>query len=83
MPNDIVNKHITDKYFSFFDNIDNDLLLKWFKNMSKIVMICENKENKEFFNLMQQYFKTISTWFIKLEQIEWRTKRDILYTFRK
>jgi len=46
-------------------------------------MLCEANKNTDFFNLMQKYFQTISNWFIKLENIEWRTKKEILVTFRK
>jgi len=51
--------------------------------MSNILMLCEANKNTDFFNLMQKYFQTISNWFIKLENIEWRTKKEILVTFRK
>jgi len=86
LPNDILNKYITGKYFAFFDSTtlpDTELLFVWFKNMNKTVMLCESYLNNEFFTVMQKYFQEISETFLKLDQLEWRVKKDVLLTFRQ
>ncbi len=46
-------------------------------------MLCEKNQNMEFFQLMQKYFQTICTCFLKLEHMDWRTKKEVFITFRK
>jgi len=62
LPNDLINKFILNKYFSIFDETDEDLINLLMEKLCDVIILNEKNKNEEFFKLLKNKIQVLFSW---------------------